>query len=418
MKYAYTGMTRQQEKVSGVIDAGDESEARLRLRAMAIRPITVAQKKDDGRGNNKDTMVVKKSGGVPRFTLGKIIDLKGLVVFTRQFSSLIDSGVPVVQCLDILWQQERRPAFKAILASIKENIESGAGLAESLGKFPNVFGEFFIRIVEAGEISGTLDKAIRRVGLQLERLGKIKAKVIGAMIYPLITVVVAIIVLLFLLIKVIPEISKLYGESGAQLPEITVQVMAISNFVQENFLYIIAVVLGIFVGVPALYKIPAFRQVFDPFILRVPAIGDLIKKAAIAQLTRTMSTLITSGVPLINSFEICQKLIGNLKIKESISAAMSSVSEGKTIAQGLAQNQLFPPMVLHMVAIGEMTGKLDDLLGKVADIYDDELDDAVSNVTGLIQPVMIVFVGGIIAFLLIAMYLPIFQLAEKVTGGA
>jgi len=404
MRFKYTGMNRSQEWVNGELEAEDEVEAKVRLRAMQIRPTDV--KKARGKAGEKKFAI----------SFSKPIDLKGLIVFTRQFSSLIDSGVPVVQCLDILCQQERRLPFKKILATIKSDIEGGAGLANALEKHPKVFSDLFVRICEAGEISGTLDLAFRRLANQLERLGRIRAKVIGAMTYPIITVIVAVVVLVFLLIKVVPEIAKLYADNKATLPFLTVQTLMLSAWVQENFMYLIFAVAGIFFGTPLLYKVDAFRKLWDPFVIRTPGFGALIKKSSIARFTRTMSTLVSSGVPLLNAFDICIKLISNLAVKNVIIRARASVTEGKSIAQGLT-GEIFPPMVIHMVAIGEMTGKLDELLGKVSDIYDDEIDDAVSTITGLIQPILIICVGGIIAFLMLAMYLPIFQLAEKTTGG-
>lgn len=422
MHFKYSGVTRTQKPVSGVVEATDEIEAKLKLRAMQIRPISLVAGKDKKAGGFFGSSPAKpgQKKGLRdiNINIGKPIDLKGLVVFTRQFSSLIDSGVPVVQCLDILHQQEKRPAFKNVLLTLKTDIESGSGLAQALSRHPKVFSEFFVRIVEAGEVSGTLDAALKRVGIQLERLGKLKAKVIGAMTYPAITLVVAVVVLMFLLIKVVPEISKMYGDNNAKLPELTIMVLNLSNWVQTYYLHIVGAFAVAIMGWPFLYKVKGFRKYFDPFVLRVPGFGGLIKKSSIARFTRTMATLVASGVPLIGAFEICLRLMTNLAIKDVIQKAMIAVTEGKSIAQGLATKELFPPMVIHMVNIGEMTGKLDELLTKVADIYDEEVDNAVSALTGLIQPIMIVCVGGIIAFLLLAMYLPIFQLAEKVTGGA
>jgi type IV pilus assembly protein PilC len=405
MKYKYAGTTRRGQKVNGQLEAQDETEAKLKLRSMQIRPISLVA----GAGGFE----IKK---LSEISLGPVVDIKGMVVFTRQFSSLIDSGVPIVQCLDILAQQEKRAQFKRILERVKSDIESGGGLAESLSKHPKVFSEFFVRIVEAGEISGTLDQAIKRVGLQLEKLGRLKAKVIGALVAPAITLAVALVVLVFLLVKVIPEIAKLYTESAAQLPEITLKVLALSKWVQDNWGYLLGGVLFIIFGIPAIYRITAVKKVCDPFILHVPLFGSLTKKSSIAKFTRTMSTLVSSGVPLLTAFEICIKLMGNYAIKDALGAAAASVQEGKSIASGLGSKKLFPPMVLHMVSIGEMTGRLDDLLGKVADIYDDEVDDAVAKLTDLLQPMMIIGIGGLVAVLLIAMYLPIFQLAAKVSG--
>lgn len=416
MKFAYKGVTKTREQVSGVIEAQDEFEAKLRLRSMQVRA-TSLKAKGEGGGSGGTVAAQIKSGSWKDIQLGKPIDLKGLVIFTRQFSSLIDSGVPVVQCLDILIQQEKRKPFKYVLSKVKSDIESGAGLAESLSRHPRAFSEFFIRIVEAGEISGTLDKALRRVGQQLERLGRLKAKVIGAMIYPCITLVVAVIVLIFLLVKVVPEISKLYADNSAKLPELTVQVLKLSQWVQDNLTTIVGGLVTLAVAIPLLYRLDSVRKVWDPLALHLPAFGPLIAKSSIGRFARTLATLVSSGVPLLNSFEICVKIIPNLAVKNAIRSAMASVTEGKSIASGLATSKIFPPMVLHMVSIGEMTGKLDELLAKVADIYDDELDDAIGAMTGLIQPILIVFVGGVIAFLLLAMYLPIFQLADKISGG-
>lgn len=419
MRFKYQGITRNQKNVSGVVDAADEVEAKLKLRSMQIRPMSIAKASEKkglfagGKKNKPADDGEKKGLAAINFNIGKPIDLKGLIVFTRQFSSLIDSGVPVVQCLDILFQQEKRVPFRRVLKAIKMDIEAGSGLAQSLARHPKVFSEFFIRIVEAGEVSGTLDQALRRVGIQLERLGKLKAKVIGAMMYPCITLVVAIVVLLFLLIKVVPEIAKMYGDNNAKLPELTTTVLGISAWVQENYLTLIVVVGVMVVSFPLAYRTATFRKFWDPFILKVPGFGGLIKKSAVARFSRTMATLVASGVPLLGAFDICLRLMSNLAIREVIQQAMTAVTEGKSIAQGLAVRDLFPPMVIHMVNIGEMTGKLDELLSKVADIYDEEVDGAVSALTGLIQPIMIVCVGGIIAFLLLAMYLPIFQLAEK-----
>lgn len=403
MKFRYVGVTRQKEEVNGVIEATDELEAKMKLRGLQIRTTSLAEESEGGGWR-------KALQGLP---LTSPVSLKKIMVFTRQFSSLVDSGVAIVQCLDILHQQEAPGPFKVILKEIQEDIESGGGFAQALSKHPHVFSEFFIRIVEAGELSGTLDVALRRVGVQLEKLSRLRAKVIGALTYPAITVLISIGVLVFLLVKVIPEIAKLYSSSNAQLPAITTFVLGMSDWLRENYLQIFfGLVVSIVSGI-VLYRNPAFREAWDPFALKIPLFGPLIRKSAVARLTRTLSTLISSGVPLLTAFEICVKLMNNFAIRHSIERTARYVSEGETIVKGLSQDGLFPPMVIHMVNIGEMTGKLDELLSKVADIYDEEVDDAVNNLTGLLQPIIIVFVGGMIAFLLMAMYLPIFQLADK-----
>jgi type IV pilus assembly protein PilC len=414
MKFKYTGVTRQRERVQGIVDAQDAAEARLRLRSMQIR--------------SDDLVEVREKSASAEMSLGSFgklfggwgadkVPLKKLILFTRQLSSLIDSGVPVVQCLDILFEQERSGTLKKILLKIKQEIESGNGFATSLGKHPTVFSEFFVRIIEAGELSGTLDKAIKQVGLQLEKLSRLKAKVVKAMTYPILTLFVAVCVVIFLLVKVVPEIAKLYSEGKAKLPDLTIFVMAASTWTQENYPFIVGGALAAFTSGSVLYRTEKFRAVFDPFLLKVPLFGPLVMKSAVAQLTRTLSTLVSSGVPLLSAFEICGKLMTNRAIKDALKITASFVQEGRTISAGLAAKGIFPAMVIHMVNIGEMTGRLDDLLNKVAGIYDDEVDDAIEALTGLLQPAIIVVVGVIIAFLLVAMYLPVFQLADRVSGG-
>lgn len=416
MRFTYSGVTRQRENVRGSIEAIDEVEARMRLRAMQIRPTALST---EAAGASLTEVLGKLGGGkgLKGISLSPPINLKGMVVFTRQFSSLVDSGVPIVQCLDILAQQEKRAPFKKILVRVKEDIEAGAGLAEALAKHPNAFNEFFIRVLEAGEVSGTLDKALRRAGLQLEKLGRLRAKVISAMLYPCITLVVAIFVLIFLLVKVIPEVAKLYSDSSASLPELTSMVLKLSRFVQAEYLYLVGGLVGMIVGGIAIYRTESFRKVWDPIWIRLPLFGQLTRKSTIARFTRTLSTLLSSGVPLLNAFDICLKLIGNRAIYDAVKRGVTYVAEGKSIAQGLAYKDIFPVMVIHMINIGELTGRLDEMLGKVADIYDDEVDDVVTAMTTLLQPMMIVIVGGIIFFLILAMYLPLFQLAEKVSGA-
>jgi type IV pilus assembly protein PilC len=411
MRYKYTGVTRQKEEVSGSVEAEDELEARARVRALEIRVLTIEEAKEAGAGSFDISKLLKMELGSP-------VKLKQLILFTRQFSSLVDSGVPIVQCLDILQLQERpKSPLKKVLVKIKEDIESGMGLAASLEKHPKIFSEFFIRVIEAGELSGTLDKALQQIGLQLEKLAKLKSKVIGALTYPAITLVVAVGVLVFLLVKVIPEVAKLYSQGNAKMPELTVFVMGLSDWFVGNFQYLAIGGAGMFFGGIAVYQLESFRQAFDPILLKTPLFGPLILKSAVAQMTRTMATLVQAGVPLLSVFEIVLKLVKNRAINNSIQTASAFVSEGKTIAQGLAANGVFPPMLIHMINIGEMTGRLDELLAKVAAIYEDEVDDAVSALTGLLQPIIIVIVGGMIAFLLVAMYLPIFQLADKISGN-
>jgi len=401
MRFQYKGTSRARQKVSGVLEAQDLVEARIKLKAMQIRPEVLREEKASFLS-------------LKNFSLGSPVKLKQLIVFTRQLSSLIDAGVPVVQALDLLGQQETNRAFKKILLDIRKNIESGGNLASGFQKYPNVFSDFFTRVIEAGEMSGTLDKSLRTIGLQLEKLAKLKAKVIKALTYPGFTLVASILAVGFLLVKVIPEISKLYGNN--KLPDLTVFVLGISSWIQNHFTLIIAVAIGTPLSMSAIYRISAFRDIWDPLVLRMPLFGSLAVRSAVARFARTLGTLVSSGVSLLDGFEICAKVIPNRALKKAIQDAAVGVTQGKSIVDGLAKSGYFPVMVVHMVGIGEMTGKLDELLNKIAEIYDEEVDNAVDAITGLLQPLLIMAVGGIILFLMLAMYMPIFSLGEKIAG--
>ena len=401
MKFRYKGTNKKRKSITGVIEASSFEEARARLRNMEIRP----QKLE------KDVLSVQANFNLD-LSFGNVIDLKGLIIFTRQLSSLVNSGVTVVMALQILSEQERRPAFKRILVNIKEHIESGGGFADVLQKYPKAFSEFFVRIIEAGEVSGSLDKSLVRVGQQLEKLNNIRRKVIGAMIYPLITLVVAIGVVSFLLAKVVPEIISMY-QDPSKLPAITIFVINVSNWFRANYHLVFGGIIGGFFGIRMAYRVPEVKKAVDPILLKVPVVGLLILRSSIAIFARTLSTLVTSGVQLLTAFQICERVTSNYTLKECIRDAAASVTEGHGISQGLGKRKIIPAMVLHMINIGEMTGKLDDLLLKVAEIYDEEVDDAVGLMTTLLQPLLIVVVGGIILVIMIAIYLPLFGLTEN-----
>jgi type IV pilus assembly protein PilC len=401
VKFRYKGTNKKRKSITGVIEASSFEEARARLRNMEIRP----QKLE------KDVLSVQANFNLD-LSFGNVIDLKGLIIFTRQLSSLVNSGVTVVMALQILSEQERRPAFKRILVNIKEHIESGGGFADVLQKYPKAFSEFFVRIIEAGEVSGSLDKSLVRVGQQLEKLNNIRRKVIGAMIYPLITLVVAIGVVSFLLAKVVPEIISMY-QDPSKLPAITIFVINVSNWFRANYHLVFGGIIGGFFGIRMAYRVPEVKKAVDPILLKVPVVGLLILRSSIAIFARTLSTLVTSGVQLLTAFQICERVTSNYTLKECIRDAAASVTEGHGISQGLGKRKIIPAMVLHMINIGEMTGKLDDLLLKVAEIYDEEVDDAVGLMTTLLQPLLIVVVGGIILVIMIAIYLPLFGLTEN-----
>lgn len=400
MKYRYKGVTRNRETVSGLVEATNLNDAKRRLREMEVRALEVY----------KDPFSTQFN-----LSIGSAVNLKGLIIFTRQLSSLINSGVTIVMALQILSEQERRPEFKKILVDVKNQIESGGGFAEALSKYPKTFSEFYIRVIEAGELSGTMDKALIRVGQQLEKLNNIRRKVISAMLYPAITLVVAIGVTGFLLAKVVPEIVSMYPDKN-KLPAITLTVIRISEMVQEHYLAFFVTLVVSVIGAKIAYGIPVIKLLVDPILLKVPVFGLLILRSSIAILTRTLSTLVSSGVQLLAAFQICERVSSNTVIKGCIRDAANSVTEGQSIAKGLAKRNVMPAMVLHMVNIGEMTGKLDELLMKVAEIYDEEVDDAVNLMTSLLQPILILLVGGIILTIMVAIYMPLFNISEAMAN--
>lgn len=403
MKFRYKGINRKRRTISGIIEAENIEQAKIRLRKMEIRPEKV--EKDLLSFNSSEKFNLN-------FSFGSPVNLKGLIIFTRQLSSLVNSGVTIVMALQILSEQERNPTFKSILVKIKEHIESGGGFAEVLEKYPKVFSEFFIRIVEAGEVSGSLDKSLVRIGQQLEKLNNIRRKVIGALLYPGITLVVAIGVVSYLLTSVVPTIASMYDDPS-KLPALTLWVMALSAWFQKHWHLVIIGLIGFVVGVRLAYRNKKVKKAVDPILLKIPAVGLLILRSGIAIFARTLSTLLTSGVQLLTAFQICERVTANEVLKDCIRDAAASVSEGQGIAQGLGQRKIIPAMVLHMIGIGEMTGKLDELLLKVAEIYDEEVDDAVNLMTTLLQPILILCVAGIILVIMIAMYLPLFGLASN-----
>lgn len=402
MKFRYRGVTRNWEEVQGSVEANDEAEARLRLQAMKVRPLSLREIGD------RPASLPLSEFFAPR------VELKSLIVFTRQLSSLIDSGVALVSALGVLAEQEPNRSFRQALFIIKESIEGGAGFAESLGRYPMIFSDFYVRVVEAGEISGTLDKSLTRVSGQLDKLNQIKRKVIRAATYPVMTLVISFFVVLFLLWKVVPEITKLYGT--AKLPALTQVVITASQWLEQNILFLLGGALLALAAAISLYRVPSIRRKLDPIFLRLPIVGSLILRSAIATFSRTLSTLTASGVPLLTAFDICEKVVANAALKLSIRDAAQAVTEGRSITEGLGKRGYFPPMMLHMVSIGEMTGKLEELLEKVAVIYDEEVDDSVQLMTTLLQPALIVMVGAVIATILVAMYLPIFGMSEKLSG--
>jgi len=343
---------------------------------------------------------------------------KDLMIFVRQFATMIDAGLPLVQCLEILQDQQPNPTFKAILKQVKKDVEEGGTLSDGLKKHPKVFDALFVNLVAAGEMGGILDVILNRLAAYIEKLSALKKKVKGAMTYPGIVITIAIVVVAVILIYVIPVFAGLFTSAGAPLPSLTLYVMAISEFTQHYFHWI---VLG-FGGLVYLFKrfrnTAKGRDLTDRLFLRAPVIGELIRKVAVARFTRTLGTMLSSGVPILDGLDIVASTAGNTVIEQAIRKAREAISEGRPVAEPLQETEVFPGMVVQMIAVGEATGALDTMLAKIADFYDEEVDTTVDALTSLMEPMLIVFLGTTVGTLLVAMYLPIFQIADVVSRGS
>lgn len=339
---------------------------------------------------------------------------KDIVIFVRQFATMIDAGLPLVQCLDILQEQQSNANFKRVIRQIKRDVEEGSTLSDAIKKHPKIFDSLFHNLIAAGEVGGILDVILNRLAAYIEKIAKLKKKVKGAMTYPAIVVAIAMLVVAVILIYVIPIFAQLFRDAGAKLPFMTVLVMDLSDFAKNYFHWILLAGIIAGLGLRQFRRTPRGKDLLDRLFLRTPVFGMLIRKVAVARFTRTLGTMLSSGVPILDGLDIVASTAGNTVVENAIRNARVSISEGRPVADPLAETGVFPPMVTQMIAVGEATGALDNMLGKIADFYDEEVDNAVSALTSLLEPMLILFLGVTIGGLLVAMYLPIFQLADVV----
>ena len=398
--YNWVGKTREGQSKKGVIVAADVDSAMTTLRAQAITPTTVKPKG-------------KELGEIFPF-LQRGVKIRDLVVFTRMFATMIDAGLPLVQCLDILGTQQENPGFKKIILQIKGDVESGSTFSDALGKHPKVFDRLYVNLVAAGEVGGILDTILSRLAAYLEKNDKLRRKVKGAMTYPAAVTVIATVVVVVMLTKVIPVFEKMFKDFGGTLPAPTQMVINLSHFLQAYILYMIIGLGVIAYGLKRYYGTTQGRLVMDTLFLKSPIFGSLLRKVAVARFSRTLSTMLSSGVPILDALEIVARTAGNVVVEREILMTKSSIAEGKTIAEPLQGSKVFPGMVVQMISVGEQTGAMDAMLGKIADFYDDEVDTAVDALTSLLEPLLMVGLGGTIGCLLVAMYLPIFKIADNV----
>jgi len=398
--FRYTGKTRAGVAQQGEIEANDRASATAVLRQRQILVTSIRAKPKD--------LQFKIPG------LGGKITEQEIVIFTRQFATMIDAGLPLVQCLDILARQTENKEFAKVIGQVKTDVESGDSFADALRKHPKVYSDFYVNMVEAGEAGGILDTILARLAAYMEKAAALKSQVKGAMIYPAVIIGIAIVVVVFLLLYVIPVFADMFSSFGGTLPAPTRFVMFLSDLVKDYILYVIPLIFVAIWLFKRFYSTPKGKLVVDTLVLKLPVFGPLVQKVAVAKFTRTLGTLVSSGVPIIDGLEITARTAGNKVVEGAVLSIITSIKEGQTIAEPLSRQPIFPPMVVQMIEVGENAGALDAMLNKIADFYDQEVDTAVAALTKLMEPMLMVFLGTIIGGMVVAMYLPIFKLAGAI----
>jgi type IV pilus assembly protein PilC len=398
--FAYEGRTADGQTKKGKIDAVDVNAARNQLKRQNINPTSVSEAK----------------GGIELSFMKQKVTTRDLVIFTRQFATMIDSGLPLVQCLDIQSKQAENETFRGELSVIKDSVESGSTFADALKRFPGTFDELYQNMIAAGEVGGILDTILNRLAVYLEKAETLKRQIKGALMYPVITIVVAGAVVAVLLLFVVPSFEEMFADMGAGLPALTQMVIDMSKWMQANW-WIVGISIFTFVwSLKTFYKTEKGNVILDGIMLKLPVFGDLLTKVAVARFCRTLGTMLSAGVSILEALDICGRTSGNKVIEGAIGKVRQGISEGRNISEPLAEAKVFPDMVVQMISVGEATGALDVMLNKVADFYEDEVDQAVEAMTSLLEPLIMVFLGIVIGGLVIAMYLPIFTMASNVGG--
>ncbi|MBL8920932.1 MAG: type II secretion system F family protein [Myxococcaceae bacterium] len=398
--FLWEAKTKSGEVKKGEMEANDAAAVDARLKSLGLTPSKVRKKTFLDAG-----ITLPGTGGVTG---------KEILIFVRQFATMIDAGLPLVQCLDILGSQTPNAAFRKVIFAIKTRVEGGSTFSDALKDHPKVFDELFVQLCAAGEVGGILDTILNRLAVYREKAEKLKGKVKSAMTYPIIVLTVGVGVTALLLLKVTPVFAKMFSDFGSALPAPTQFVVDLSEWLQNYILYIVGGIVALGVAFTAFYRNPRGRELFDKGILYVPVIGSVLVKVAVARFTRTLGTMISSGVPILDALDVTAKTAGNRTIESAINYVKAKISEGKNIAGPLAETKVFPSMVVQMIGVGEATGAMDQMLAKIADFYDEEVDTAVAGLTAMIEPLMMVFLGGVVGGFLISMYLPIFTIASAI----
>jgi type IV pilus assembly protein PilC len=432
--FQYAALDAKGEQTTGAVQAGSEAEAIQQLRNQGLYPTQVVE---EGKGSITATKTKGKSKGAPargkspsrskgkaksKQIVGGKLKPKALMIFTRQLATLIDSGLPLMRSLTVLAKQEPNPVLKGTVNSLADSVQSGATFSESLAQHPKIFNKLFVNMVKAGELGGVLEVVLNRLAEYMEKANKLKNKIVAAMVYPLIVGFIAVAILIFLMLVIVPKFREMFDE-GTTLPKISEIVFGFSDSMISssaglpNAVWLFIVAFGVFAGTNIWGKTAGGRKALDNLKLNIPLFGDIQRKSAIARFSRTLGTLVTSGVPILQALAITRETAGNVIIAEAVDQVHDAVKEGESIVTPLSASSVFPPMVISMVDVGEETGQLPDMLLKIADVYDDEVDGAVTALTSIIEPVMIVFLAVIVGAIVFAMFLPLIAMIESV-GGA
>lgn len=410
-KYAYKAMNKEGKETFGIVEAENQALAINDIRTLGLYPTKVyeARKRDEKRAR-------KEKGGLSELYFGGV-KVKEIVIMTRQLSTLIDAGLPLLRSINVLISQLKPCKLRDILKEVRDDIQSGSTFSEGLAKHPKEFDRLFVNMVRAGEVGGMLEVVLQRLAEFMERRQALKRRVKGAMVYPVAVLLVAAGIVWFLLSYVVPEFAVIFEDFGSELPWMTQFLIDVGDFVRFQWWKFALYFNGAIITIKILSKIHTVKRIMDRVVLRIPLVGDLVTKVAVARFSRTLGTLITSGVPILQSLRITKETIGNEVIENAIQKVHDSIKEGDTIAAPLDESKVFPPMVVNMIDVGEETGSLDSMLMKVADIYDAEVEAAVEAMLSLMEPAMIVILGFIVGFIVIAMYLPIFSLADVMSAA-
>jgi len=411
--YAYKGLTNEGKAVAGVIDADSPKGARLKLRRTGVFPTDLAEE----RARRTAVAAAEPEPSRLQLNVGQLfehITPQDLALMTRQLSTLVGAGLPLVECLSALIEQIDNARVKRTLSQVREQVVEGRAFAEALRDHPRVFSDLYVNMVRAGEASGALDVVLLRLAEYTESAAQLRSKVKTAMTYPILMASAGGTIMIFLLAFVVPKVTRIFAETKAALPLMTVILLALSNFLAQYWWVLVCGVIAAVIAVRVSVRTPAGRLRYDGYVLRFPYFGKLVKKVALARFSRTLSTLLSSGIPLLASLDIVKNVVNNAVLSEAIENARNSIREGQSIAPPLRKSGLFPPLVLHMVAVGEKSGELEEMLSRAADAYDNEVEASVAAMTSILEPVMILVMGAIVLFIVLAILLPIFELNDLV----